>query len=77
MDLMEYSQEVYQQIKADYREMAKGFDIHDIRFVPISALKGDNVVTPSEKRNGGWKTVKIWTEKGMEAWKAGSGDEKR
>ncbi|CAH7382798.1 sulfate adenylyltransferase subunit 1 [Vibrio chagasii] len=48
MDLMEYSQEVYQKIKADYREMAKSFNIDDIRFVPISALKGDNVVTPSE-----------------------------
>lgn len=48
MDLMDYSQEVYQQIKADYREMAKSFSIDDIRFVPISALKGDNVVTPSE-----------------------------
>ncbi|HCG8442973.1 TPA: sulfate adenylyltransferase subunit CysN [Vibrio parahaemolyticus] len=48
MDLMEYSQEVYQKIKADYREMAKNFVIDDIRFVPISALKGDNVVTPSE-----------------------------
>ncbi|TKF54487.1 sulfate adenylyltransferase subunit CysN [Vibrio sp. F13] len=48
MDLMEYSQEVYQKIKADYREMAKSFNIDDIRFVPISALNGDNVVTPSE-----------------------------
>lgn len=49
MDLMEYRQEVYQKIKADYREMARNFNIDDIRFVPISALKGDNVVTPSEK----------------------------
>lgn len=48
MDLMDYSQEVYQKIKADYREIAKSFSIDDIRFVPISALKGDNVVTPSE-----------------------------
>ncbi|WP_373941838.1 sulfate adenylyltransferase subunit CysN [Vibrio chagasii] len=48
MDLMNYSQDVYQKIKADYREMAKNFDIDDIRFVPISALNGDNVVTPSE-----------------------------
>ncbi len=48
MDLMEYSQEVYQGIKADYRQMAKSFNIDDIRFVPISALRGDNVVTPSE-----------------------------
>ncbi|MBL4831987.1 MAG: sulfate adenylyltransferase subunit CysN [Aliivibrio sp.] len=49
MDLMEYSQEIYQKIKADYREMAKAFNIDDIRFVPISALKGDNVVNPSEE----------------------------
>ncbi|MEZ8625761.1 sulfate adenylyltransferase subunit CysN [Vibrio splendidus] len=47
MDLMEYSQEVFQKIKADYREMAKELDIQDLRFVPISALNGDNVVTPS------------------------------
>lgn len=48
MDLMEYSQEVYQNIKSEYREMAKDFGIEDIRFVPISALNGDNVVAPSE-----------------------------
>ncbi len=48
MDLMDYSQEVYQKIKADYREMAKSFNIDDIRFVPISALNGDNVVNPSD-----------------------------
>ncbi|WP_261885783.1 sulfate adenylyltransferase subunit CysN [Vibrio pomeroyi] len=48
MDLMAYSQEVFQKIKADYREMAKELDIQDLRFVPISALNGDNVVTPSE-----------------------------
>lgn len=74
MDLMEYSQDVYQQIKADYREMAKGFDIDDIRFVPISALKGDNVVTPSEKMD--WypgatlmkllETVKVDKDKDLE-----------
>ncbi|MEZ8086769.1 sulfate adenylyltransferase subunit CysN [Vibrio sp. 1S139] len=74
MDLMEYSQEVYQKIKADYREMAKNFDIDDIRFVPISALKGDNVVTPSE--NMDWypgatlmkllETVKIAQDKDLD-----------
>ncbi|EHR7858648.1 sulfate adenylyltransferase subunit CysN [Vibrio parahaemolyticus] len=74
MDLMEYSQEVYQKIKADYREMAKNFDIDDIRFVPISALKGDNVVTPSEHMD--WypgatlmkllETVKIDQDKDLE-----------
>ncbi len=74
MDLMEYSQEVYQKIKADYREMAKNFNIDDIRFVPISALKGDNVVTPSE--NMDWypgatlmkllETVKVDQDKDLE-----------
>ncbi|MEF1308611.1 sulfate adenylyltransferase subunit CysN [Vibrio mytili] len=74
MDLMEYSQEVYQKIKADYREMAKNFNIDDIRFVPISALKGDNLVKPSE--NMDWypgatlmkllETVKIDQDKDLE-----------
>ncbi len=74
MDLMDYSQEVYQKIKADYREMAKNFNIDDIRFVPISALKGDNVVTPSEEMD--WypgatlmkllETVKIDQDKDLE-----------
>ncbi|MBM7037727.1 sulfate adenylyltransferase subunit CysN [Vibrio ulleungensis] len=73
MDLMDYSQEVYRSIKADYREMAKSFNIDDIRFVPISALKGDNVVTPSE--NMDWypgatlmkllETVKIGQDKNL------------
>ncbi|CAK1951118.1 sulfate adenylyltransferase subunit CysN [Vibrio crassostreae] len=74
MDLMDYSQEVYQSIKADYREIAKNFNIDDIRFVPISALKGDNVVTPSE--NMDWypgatlmkllETVKVDQDKDLE-----------
>ena len=44
MDLVDYSQDVYRQIKADYKAFAEQLDIPDIRFVPISALKGDNVV---------------------------------
>lgn len=74
MDLMEYSQEVFQKIKADYREMAKELDIQDLRFVPISALNGDNVVTPSEHMD--WypgatlmkllETVKVEQDKNLE-----------
>ncbi|WP_333913730.1 sulfate adenylyltransferase subunit CysN [Vibrio coralliirubri] len=74
MDLMEYRQDVYKKIKADYREMAKNFNIDDIRFVPISALNGDNVVTPSEAMD--WypgatlmkllETVKIDQDKALE-----------
>lgn len=48
MDLIDYSQEEYQRIKAEYRVFAEQLDFEDIRFVPLSALKGDNVVNPSE-----------------------------
>lgn len=48
MDLVDYSQEVYKSIQADYLKLAGTLDIPDIRFVPISALDGDNVVNPSE-----------------------------
>jgi sulfate adenylyltransferase subunit 1 len=74
MDLMDYSQDVYQQIKADYRKMAENFNFKDLRFVPISALKGDNVVQPSE--NMDWypgatlmkllETVKVNQDKDLE-----------
>lgn len=47
MDLLDYSEEVYQNIQRDYLEFAKSLSIPDIRFVPISALRGDNVVTES------------------------------
>ncbi|REL26150.1 sulfate adenylyltransferase subunit CysN [Thalassotalea euphylliae] len=48
MDLVEYDQDRYQQIKKDYREFAEALNFDDIRFVPISALNGDNVVDESE-----------------------------
>ncbi|MFD2168222.1 sulfate adenylyltransferase subunit CysN [Thalassotalea euphylliae] len=48
MDLVEYDQDRYQQIKKDYREFAEELNFDDVRFVPISALNGDNVVEESE-----------------------------
>ena len=48
MDAVDYSQSTYQQIKKDYREFAKNLDFDDVRFVPLSALKGDNVVNESQ-----------------------------
>lgn len=48
MDLMGYSEEVYEKIKLDFSAFAAKLDVKDIRFVPISALKGDNVVEKSE-----------------------------
>lgn len=49
MDLVDYSEEVFEKIKAQYESFAAKLDVKDIRFIPISALKGDNVVNKSEK----------------------------
>ena len=48
MDLVDFSEEVFEKIKKDYLEFAKDLNIPDIRFSPISALAGDNVVNRSE-----------------------------
>ena len=48
MDLVGYDQEVYDRIVSDYKEFAARLDIHDLRFVPVSALKGDNIVDESD-----------------------------
>jgi len=48
MDLMDFSEEVYENIKKDYIEFSKQLNIPDITFVPLSALDGDNVVNNSE-----------------------------
>ncbi|MXR69399.1 sulfate adenylyltransferase subunit CysN [Shewanella sp. JBTF-M18] len=48
MDAVGYDQGIYQGIKKAYREFAKDLTFSDVRFVPISALKGDNVVNESE-----------------------------
>jgi bifunctional enzyme CysN/CysC len=47
MDLVDWSQERYEEIKADFRSFAMKLDVHDLSFVPISALHGDNVVERS------------------------------
>ncbi len=48
MDLVGYSEEVFEKIRLDFENISSKLDIKDIRFVPISALKGDNVVQRSE-----------------------------
>jgi sulfate adenylyltransferase subunit 1 len=48
MDLADYSEEVFEKIKADFADFSSKLDIPDIRYIPISALKGDNVVHKSE-----------------------------
>jgi sulfate adenylyltransferase large subunit len=48
MDIVDYSEETYNQIRADYSEFARELELEDIHFVPMSALVGDNVVNKSE-----------------------------
>jgi bifunctional enzyme CysN/CysC len=47
MDLIDFAQEVFERIVAEYRRFATRLEVLDLRFVPISALHGDNVVAPS------------------------------
>ncbi|MDQ1769431.1 GTP-binding protein [Labilibaculum sp. A4] len=50
MDLVDYSQETYDRIKADYQKtIVDKLNIKDVRFIPISAKLGDNVVDASTK----------------------------
>ncbi len=49
MDLVNYSQEVFDKIKSDYNAFVTQLNIPDIHFIPISALKGENVVDISDK----------------------------
>jgi len=44
MDLIDYDEEQYNKIVADFTEFTQKLNVHDIVFIPISALKGDNVV---------------------------------
>lgn len=48
MDLVDHDQEVFEKIKEDYEAFASKLEVKDIRFIPISALNGDNVVNRSE-----------------------------
>lgn len=48
MDLVDYSEEVYEEIKEDFERFSYKLDVNDVHFIPISALKGDNVVNRSE-----------------------------
>jgi len=48
MDLIDWDQARYEHIKSDFMEFAARLNVHDITFIPISALRGDNVVQRSE-----------------------------
>ena len=48
MDLVDFSETVYESIKEEFEKFAAKLDVKDVSFIPISALKGDNVVNRSE-----------------------------
>ena len=49
MDMMDYSQTVFDAIKEKYKALAQNLNLKDVTYIPVSALKGDNIVQPSEK----------------------------
>ena len=49
MDLVDYGEDVYEEIVDEYTAFASKLEIQDMTFIPISALKGDNVVNKSSK----------------------------
>jgi sulfate adenylyltransferase subunit 1 len=48
MDLVDYKEEIFEGIKKEFENFAAKLDIPDIHYIPISALRGDNVVEKSE-----------------------------
>ncbi len=48
MDLVDYDQEVFQAIEKEFRAFAENLDFSSIRFIPMSALKGDNIMDGSD-----------------------------
>lgn len=49
MDLVGYNEQVFYQIASSYQKLAQKLDLQDVKFIPISAFLGDNVVEPSSK----------------------------
>jgi len=51
MDLVDYKQSVFEEVKKQYLAFSKQLEFDDIQVIPMSALKGDNVVNPSKQLN--------------------------
>jgi sulfate adenylyltransferase subunit 1 len=51
MDLVDYSEDVYNNIVIEYAEMAASLGLKDVHYLPISALTGDNIVDKTDKLN--------------------------
>ena len=74
MDLVDYKQDVYENIKAEIKTLVKKLNINDANYIPISAKLGDNVVDASKKMD--WysgttllkllETIEITEDRNME-----------
>jgi bifunctional enzyme CysN/CysC len=49
MDLVDFDEGVYQEIRTEFEQFAAKLEVHDLSFIPVSALTGDNVVTRSDR----------------------------
>lgn len=47
MDMVDYREEIFEKIHAHYHELAIKLGIHEVTFIPVSALRGDNIVNAS------------------------------
>ena len=73
MDLVDYDEEAFNKVKEDFKDFSSKLDVPDIRYIPISALYGDNVVEFSDKMpwyKGGTllynlETVQIATDRNL------------
>ncbi|GGH06422.1 sulfate adenylyltransferase subunit 1 [Mucilaginibacter phyllosphaerae] len=54
MDMVNYSEDVFNHIVADYKKLAAKVGLNEVTYIPVSALKGDNIVYQSA--NIGWYT---------------------
>ncbi len=49
MDMVDYSEAIYETIVNDYKALAYKVGLKNVKYIPVSALKGDNIVNPSLK----------------------------
>ena len=49
MDMVDYAEERFREIEREYREFVMRLGLHNLAFIPVSALRGDNVVNRSER----------------------------
>lgn len=60
MDLVDYSQDRFNEIVEEYKKMAESLNLKNVEYIPISALDGDNIVDPSQ--NFSWYNGKTLLE---------------